>query len=197
MAGQAAEDEPAAGGRLPAAVGRDRGQAPRPGDRPGAHRAPLFSRAAHKGAPGLLSQFLSHSPPSAAVHQRPPRPSSGRSRTVADAGQHCWKACWLQALASSNLASSATLTCRSAGPGRRQAGTPESACLIFWLSFEPQAVVRRSGQVCQAGPGAPAKDVPARYGVPIPQRRPAVRRSIARTTATMSRLACPRADVSS
>jgi hypothetical protein len=28
-------------------------------------------------------------------------------------GQHCWKACWGQPLASSNLASSATLTCKN------------------------------------------------------------------------------------
>ena len=35
--------------------------------------------------PGLLSQFLSHSPASGAVHRRPPQSCSGRSRTVADA----------------------------------------------------------------------------------------------------------------
>src|SRR5262249_60651950 len=39
-----------------------------------------------RGPPSLLSQFLSHSPPSAAVHQRPPESRSGRSRTVADCG---------------------------------------------------------------------------------------------------------------
>jgi hypothetical protein len=36
---------------------------------------------------GLLSQFLSHSPPSGAVHQRPSQTCSGRSRTVADLGE--------------------------------------------------------------------------------------------------------------
>ena len=40
-----------------------------------------------RGPPSLLSQFLSHSPPSAAVHQRPPESRSGRSRTVADCGE--------------------------------------------------------------------------------------------------------------
>ena len=39
------------------------------------------------GPPGLLSQFLSHSPTSGTVHQRPPRSCSGRSRTVADHGE--------------------------------------------------------------------------------------------------------------
>ena len=35
-----------------------------------------------------LSFCLTHSPPSATVHQRPPRSRAGRSRTVADAGEH-------------------------------------------------------------------------------------------------------------
>jgi hypothetical protein len=35
----------------------------------------------------------------------------GRWRPPVNAGVHCWKACWGQPLASSNLASSATLTC--------------------------------------------------------------------------------------
>jgi len=60
---------------------------------------------------GHLSQFLSHSPLSGAIHQRPPRSCSGRSRTVADAGER-WPALLEsvlgQPLASSNLASSAT-----------------------------------------------------------------------------------------
>lgn len=38
------------------------------------------------GPPGLLSQFLSHSPPSGAVHQCPHGSCSCDSRTVADAG---------------------------------------------------------------------------------------------------------------
>jgi hypothetical protein len=66
--------------------------------------------------PGLVSVLVS-------IHPRPPpftgghpsrvRAGRGRWRTPVNAGQHCWKACWVQALASSNLASSATLTCRN------------------------------------------------------------------------------------
>ena len=41
-----------------------------------------------RGPPGLLSQFVSHSPLSATVHQRQPKSCSGRSRTVADVGEH-------------------------------------------------------------------------------------------------------------
>src|SRR6516225_6054936 len=37
--------------------------------------------------PGLLSQFLSHSPPSGTVRQCPPRSCLCSSRTVADAGE--------------------------------------------------------------------------------------------------------------
>ena len=38
----------------------------------------------------------------------------GRWRTLVNAVQHCWKACWGQPLRSSNLLSSATLTCGDA-----------------------------------------------------------------------------------
>jgi hypothetical protein len=44
-----------------------------------------------RGPPRLLSQFLSHSPPSGTVHQRPLQSYSGRSRTVADLGER-WPA---------------------------------------------------------------------------------------------------------
>src|SRR5262249_15875703 len=42
------------------------------------------------------------------------RAARGRWRTPVNAMQHCWKACWGQPLASSNLASSAMLTCDDA-----------------------------------------------------------------------------------
>jgi hypothetical protein len=58
------------------------------------------------------------------IHRRPEpftdgraqriRARRGRWRLSVNGGQHCWKACWVQALASSNLASSATLTCGDA-----------------------------------------------------------------------------------
>src|SRR6266566_2998499 len=41
--------------------------------------------------PSLLSQFLPNSPPSGAVHHRPPQSCSGRSRTVAAIGER-WPA---------------------------------------------------------------------------------------------------------
>src|SRR5262249_4515959 len=47
--------------------------------------------------PSLLSQFLSHSPrppPFASGHFYHVRAGHGRWRTVVNAGQHCWKACW-------------------------------------------------------------------------------------------------------
>jgi hypothetical protein len=91
VVGQADEHEPARAGRLPASVGRDRGQVQCPGDRLDAHGAPLLRHTTPQGAPGLLSQFLSHSPLTATVHRRPPRSRSGRSRTVADIGER-WPA---------------------------------------------------------------------------------------------------------
>jgi len=77
--------------RLPTAIGRDRA-------RFNAQEiaSTLTGRRSsdvppHRGPPGLLSQFLSHSPLSGAVHQRPPRSCSGRSRTVTDLGER-WPA---------------------------------------------------------------------------------------------------------
>ena len=86
----------------------------------------------------VWSQLWSHSPPSGTVHRRPRAAYQRRSRTVAavvNIGQHCWKACWGQPLASSNLASSATLTCGDAlQPGSLSALRPE-LCLISCLSW--------------------------------------------------------------
>jgi hypothetical protein len=42
-------------------------------------------------------------------------PGHERSRTGVNAEAHTWKACWVQALASSNLASSATANLRRRG----------------------------------------------------------------------------------
>jgi len=86
---------------------------------------------------GHLSQFLSHSPLSGAIHQRPPRSCSGRSRTVADAGER-WPALLEsvlgQPLASSNLASSATLTCYDALGLRSRAVPCPTARVSFSVS---------------------------------------------------------------
>jgi hypothetical protein len=47
-------------------------------------------------------------PPFTDVHSDRVRAVGGRWRTPVNAMKQCWKACWVQALASSNLASSAT-----------------------------------------------------------------------------------------
>jgi hypothetical protein len=84
-----------------------------------------FSRSVVEGNPATpaatpaslavsWSQMWSHSPGFAGVRRDPSvtvHPGRGRSWTSVNAGHHCWKACWGQPLASSNLASSAILTC--------------------------------------------------------------------------------------
>ena len=67
-----------------------------------------------------LSSCLIHVRAAPFTSDRPShvRAGHGRWRTAVNAGQHCWKACWVQALASSNLASSATLTWKNSA-GRR------------------------------------------------------------------------------
>ena len=79
-----------------------------------------------------LSFCLIHPRPGPFTDVHPDRVCAvrGRWRTPVNAGQHCWKACWGQPLASSNLASSATLTCKNPGLGRQQAGAPCSGGLI-------------------------------------------------------------------
>src|SRR5215470_2312144 len=62
------------------------GAAPRRSPRPLTGRRSAVAPA-RGGAPGLLSQFLSHSPASGAVRRCSPRSCSGRSWTVADAGE--------------------------------------------------------------------------------------------------------------
>jgi hypothetical protein len=57
-AGQAGEDELANGGRLPAAIGGDRGEVERPGDRLDAHRAPLGRHAIAPSATQPLGSVL-------------------------------------------------------------------------------------------------------------------------------------------
>jgi hypothetical protein len=74
------------------------------------HRSPGV--VLRRGPPGHLSQFLSHSPPSAAVHQRPPQSCSGRSRTVADCGER-WPALLESVLPPMTILSAAQRRCRS------------------------------------------------------------------------------------
>jgi hypothetical protein len=82
-------------------------------------RRPLLRRAAAQGAawpPVSVSVSLIHPRPAPFTSGRPGRVRAGRGRwrTPVNAGQHCWKACWGQPLRSSNLLSSATLTCDDA-----------------------------------------------------------------------------------
>ena len=83
------------------------------------------------------SQIWSHSPGFAGVRRDPSvtvSPGHGRRRTPVNAGQHCWKACWGQPLASSNLASSATLTCYDALGLRSRAVPCPTARVSFSVS---------------------------------------------------------------
>ena len=56
---------------------------------------------------------------------------------MVNAGQRCWKACWGQPLASSNLASSATLTCDDALGSCSRAALHPKARVSFPVSVEP------------------------------------------------------------
>jgi len=103
--------------------------------------------------PSVRSQMWSHSPPFGAVHRRLRTAHPGRSRmraAIGHAGQHCWKACWGQPLASSNLASSATLTCDNAKLLRWQIPARGLAWSQFWsqLSVSARAVPGTSSRCC-------------------------------------------------
>ena len=90
---------------------------------------------------GHLSQFLSHSPLSGAIHQRPPRSCSGRSRTVADAGER-WPAL-LESVLGATPREFESRILRHADLLRRawvtfaRCAMSHGACLIFCLSLGP------------------------------------------------------------
>ena len=65
-----------------------------------------------------------------------------RWRTPVNAGQHCWKACWGQPLASSNLASSATSICDVIRP---------RACPAELRPTRPWPATRRTSPSARAG----------------------------------------------
>src|SRR5215469_11384977 len=58
-------------------------------------------------------------------------PGHGRARPAMNAEAHTWKACWGQPLASSNLASSAALTCKNTQDEHRQDCLDVEICLSF------------------------------------------------------------------
>ena len=69
-------------------------------------------------------------PPFTDVHSDRVRAVGGRRRTPVNAMQQCWKACWGQPLRSSNLLSSATLTCKNIGEWPLPSGLIVSSGLI-------------------------------------------------------------------
>ena len=108
------------------------------------------------------SQMWSHSPGFAGVRPDPSltvSPAHGRWRTPVNAGQHCWKACSGQPLASSNLASSAMLTCKNTQDEHRQDCLDVEICLSF-------VSVSGHGRLCLAVPGRCADRTPAPAGRP-------------------------------
>src|SRR6516225_6469447 len=123
--------------------------------------APSFpQRQRQRPAEGSLSQFVSHSPPSATVLRWSRASCLRSSRTVADAGER-WpallEACWGQPLRSSNLLSSANSPVRvpysrcSVSSRRRawfSASSPRSGSVMTdsgkpWLSSSAQWVSRK------------------------------------------------------
>ena len=78
---------------------------------------------------------------------RPDRVRSGRGRWRApvNAGQHCWKACWGQPLRSSNLLSSAILTCGKllvTRPVADREGPLGGPWAQIWAHFGPRVAVK-------------------------------------------------------
>ena len=81
-------------------------------------RASGLARYRRSSSPESVARFRlqSHSPGFAGVRRDPMATvfqGHGRPRPDMNAEAHCWKACWGQPLRSSNLLSSATLTCRN------------------------------------------------------------------------------------
>ena len=97
------------------------------------HHLPATGRRARPGTEPGLKCGLIHLRPAAFTNGRVRciRAGCGRWRILVNAGQHCWKGCWVQALASSNLASSATLTCMNVLGGYRQGCLDVKICLSF------------------------------------------------------------------
>jgi hypothetical protein len=122
-------------------VGWDRGQVSAPGRSPRRSRgAAPQARRPVEGRPGsCLSFCLIHPRPAPFTNGRPSRVRAGhgRWRTVVNAGQHCWKACWGRPLGSSNLPSSATLTCGNSPPTRCHIPAGMSAVVSIVVAVAP------------------------------------------------------------
>jgi hypothetical protein len=112
-----------AAGLARAGQGRDR--------RSGATRRRRF---ACRLAPGSWSHFWSHPPVFGRVQHAPAvthRHWSGRWRIIVNSSKQNWKACWVQALASSNLASSATVT----SVNSKASPSVQAGSHVSWLQF--------------------------------------------------------------
>ena len=100
------------------------------------------SRGGSRRGPGLSFGLIHPRPgPFTGGHPDRVRAGRGRWRTPVNADQHCWKACWGQPLASSNLASSARLTCDDALGSCSRAALHPKACVSFPVSVEPRPYV--------------------------------------------------------
>ena len=137
-------------------------------------RSTLLAAACRSG----WAQIWSHPPGFAGVRRDPSvtvSPGHGRSRIPVNAGQHCWKACKGQPFRSSNLLSSATLTCWNTDRRRLLAGGPG----LRWS----QLLVSVSSVGCVPPPGFAALlhlvtgivDGPERRGARCRSVRPTVR----------------------
>jgi hypothetical protein len=101
--------------------------------------SPRTPRRPRPGTSPGLSCGLIHSCPRSFTDGHPARVHARRERwrTSVNAGQHCWEACWVQALASSNLASSATLICDDALGWCSRAALHPKRVSHFLSQFEP------------------------------------------------------------
>jgi hypothetical protein len=134
--------------------------------RPRMHTAPSSDSAAApeprlRPGPGLSSGVIHPRPaPFTGGHLDRVCAVRGRWRPSVNVGQHCWKACWGQPLRSSNLLSSATLTCKNFGSWQPVRGALHGPWAHLLSQFERWAV---------PSPGRATAIVPG-HGRPEPTR---------------------------
>jgi hypothetical protein len=106
---------------------------------------PLSASTRGSIRPGFgLSFGLIHPRPAPFTGGHPDRVRAGhgRWRAQVNAGQHCWKACKGQPFRSSNLLSSATLTCWNTDRRRQLAGASTCAGPSYWSQFRASSGYR-------------------------------------------------------
>jgi hypothetical protein len=121
---------------LPVGTGPGRAPTRSPRRSPGLSRQPARSPGRAQGS-GLSSSLI-HPRPQPFADGRPERVRAGhgRWRLPTDDGQPCWKACW-ETLRSSNLLSSATLTCKN-----------RLTCKTLFIAADHQAFRVSAGLIC-------------------------------------------------